>query len=1050
MPYSHPLAEEGNWWEMAGPRVPHDLGARELSKAAEVLHAHLEAGVLKAAEGHSAAAGEVVMQGFHEAARSVEKPRAAAQARDPGAATHAAPAQDAGGAALDAGGTAPAGPRSTERAEKLVLMGQVRRGAAALDGMAEPDRAYEDAKAQLVDGLDPLPPVEVPMVEAIKGEEKEWRKALLSALKATKPKAAPGPSGVSGDFLKDMITAKPDIIDLLALLVPHLLVAPPPALSRSRITVIVKVKNKRRKTRAVACGEALARLLERACLQRWGSQLKAAAPHSSAHLSDGALRTAVIMQNAIARGALVASVDAKRAFDAVAHAAIDAGLRRAKVPDAFRTFVMHTLADRQYSVAGRLLVPPTGRGTAQGTALGPYLFSLVCDEAARLAHAAAPGSLVIAYLDNLYIRAHTAAELQQAVDAATAQWAQDGMTRGDSFSANVDIKGIPRADDTARLLGIAIHGTAEDRFARARTLAELAKRLSPLAELVVTRDCAATQVVYDQRAGADRDALAALEEQLVEQLRSRARIPVEQAAVVTLPAKQRGLALRPLALTRDAAVFRAGVGALTGKPNILTNAFWDAVAHPVGAFFACFADALRTAGYEVDTRARELRKGDSLVVRAPSTLERAAAALVAERADEGLGLAREGTRAAAPGSGAVAQLLCSHGPKPALSKPEFEAAVRLHTGVAESNAELGLGRTAAGAPACPLCGVEVRGQGHHRWCKALPREPGWQHDKVRDAVAGWAASAGELHVRMEVEMEAGGEQIRADVVVTGPALRADGYKQVIEVKTLDMRCASHDGQTLLEASQDLATVVDEHYQGIAKVIIVDAAGNYAARTALTLGHLQAVGCGDGHVDRPTLAVRVGEACARAESTSYEAWVSAVNQWDAAQRLVPGRSDKRTAAAGGEGPAAGASAGRRLERRRPAPVATKGAGASQDSQDYLADMNSPWRLEVEARVLEDRAAAERGAPRAGLPAGGAPDSGQGRSGRSEQAAASASTIKGFSSSLAHVTFSGRAPHARAAAGTWGVHPRRAGAATCWGQAPAAAWRGGSGGGTRNRQ
>ena len=364
------------------------------------------------------------------------------------------------------------------------------------------------------------------------------------------------------------------------------------------------------------------RLLERACLQRWGPLLKTAAAHSSAHLRDGALRTAAVVQNDIARGRPFASVDASRAFDAVTHVAIHAALVDAGVPAEFTGFVMASLRQREYSVSGERLVPPAGRGTAQGTALGPYLFSITVERAVRAAMEAAPHARVISYLDNLYIAAESEEELAAAVEAATAQWATDGLARGDSFTANADVPGIARADGKARLLGVAIHASAEERFNRARKLARLAKQLSPLAELLVVRDCAAAQVVYDQRSGADVEELAELEHELVEQLRESAHIQPGQAGLVTLPASRRGLGLRPLAVTRDAAVLCAGIAALTGAGNILTEPFWEGVANPMGGFFRCFTGAAAAAGYVFDVGAREVRKGGHLVVRAPSSLPR--------------------------------------------------------------------------------------------------------------------------------------------------------------------------------------------------------------------------------------------------------------------------------------------------------------------------------------------------------------------------------------------------------------------------------------------
>ena len=275
------------------------------------------------------------------------------------------------------------------RAEQLVLLGQLSRGAAALDGEVEPERAFADAQEQLVTGLSPQPVLEPPAPEPAQTvippeEKKEWVAALLAAARSFKPRSAPGPSGLTGDLLQAMLAEDAGlVVGVLAELIPHILVAPPAALSCSRLAVIVKHKpDGRRKARAVACGECVMRLIERAVVQRWGARLRESARHSTAHMRDGALRTAVVMQNIIAHGQPMASLDAKRAFDAVAHTAVRAALGAT-----------------------------VWRATAQGTALGPYLFSIVCERAARAAAGAGAGVRVVQYLDNLYISAPDAATL---------------------------------------------------------------------------------------------------------------------------------------------------------------------------------------------------------------------------------------------------------------------------------------------------------------------------------------------------------------------------------------------------------------------------------------------------------------------------------------------------------------------------------------------------------------------------------------------------------------------------------------------------------------
>jgi hypothetical protein len=329
-------------------------------------------------------------------------------------------------------------------------------------------------------------------------EKEAWVTALTEAVKSARPHASAGPMGLYNEHLRAMLSddASGALIPALAELMPALLAHPPAALSRSRLHVIVKYKaDGRRKPRAIAVGEPFMRLLERACLVRYSEPLAIAAPRSAAGIRDGALQAGVALQNARAHGKVIASLDARRAYDAVAHAAILEALADAKVPPLLHKFVRQTLDHRQYALAGELITPPAGRGTAQGTCLGPALFALVAERAARAAERASPDTRAITYLDNLFIVGTAPEAVAAAVDAAVAQWRADGLDRGDAFAINGTVPGLPHADDESTILGVSITGEAGPRFAAARRLAGLAHGLDKLSELLVVRSCAAARVV---------------------------------------------------------------------------------------------------------------------------------------------------------------------------------------------------------------------------------------------------------------------------------------------------------------------------------------------------------------------------------------------------------------------------------------------------------------------------------------------------------------------------------------------------------------------------
>ena len=146
-------------------------------------------------------------------------------------------------------------------------------------------------------------------------------------------------------------------------------------------------------------------------------------------------------------------------------------------------------------------------------------------------------------------------------------------------------------------------GAAPERYERARATARRARQVSPLAELLLVRDSAAAAVVYDPMSGDDTAPLSELAEELREQLRERAGLPVDAAAVP----RREGLGLIDLGVTRDAHVLTAGLRSLVGT-DVLSAPTWEALARPGelrGRFFQVLRSAADRAGYVIDTEVRQ-------------------------------------------------------------------------------------------------------------------------------------------------------------------------------------------------------------------------------------------------------------------------------------------------------------------------------------------------------------------------------------------------------------------------------------------------------------
>jgi hypothetical protein len=842
-----PPPPAGEWYERAPPRIPHQLRQGRFIRGKQVFVAGLCTAIDHMRAGRVAAVG-AALEAAHAEAVAEMSVSATKQGSRP----------------------APA----AQRARRLILAGQVRRGVTALTSQfVEAGEAVVAARKQLVDGIVSLPGAATPSEEPATqsdDEAREWVRAIQQAAKRTRGDAAPGPTGLPHSFIKRIVSEDPAATGMLAQLMPHLLQQLPEFLCRMRLATLAKTKrNGQRKLRTIACGEALLRLVERAVITRYSAQMLAASPHSAAHLRDGALTCGAVLQGRVARGESVVSLDAARAYDTVKHEAILAELAAAGVPGQVRRFVALLLQQRDYASGGVRLTPPSGRGIPQGTALGPILFALVAERAARAAAAVAPQTLVITYLDNLFL-AGNGADLVGAIAAATDQWADDGLTRGECFTINCDIEGIAAGGEEARFLGIAPGGFAPERLASARHIAQLATALGGQAELIVLRDSVAAQAVYDQRAGALLQHLRDFDADIASRLADRLGLSENARQIVWLPPTRRGLGVRPLAATRDAAVLRAGLAGLTGKHNALTDAVWDLATAPAGAFFELFASLAERAGCAVDSAQRVVKMGERVLVRPPSTLEQAARQLMADNIEVSVAEERAPDDGTAHANTATARLLCGSGAKPELDDDTMKAAVWLHCGTSEPQV--------AGVKQgdeCPLCRKRIA-PGHHRWCDSMAAQPALQHHMVRDAVAEWVARVDNVHVRTEVpNVMPGGAMVRADVVIAAPETKGS---VMIEVKTVDLRCASHRRGTLAIVDARLRAEIQAHYHGAALPLVVSHAGAFTRETAATIERLQALmQHGAPHLaEGPTLVTEIGKACAEAEARSFADWAEAVS------------------------------------------------------------------------------------------------------------------------------------------------------------------------------
>ncbi len=896
----------------AGKRDPPD--ARRRTAAAARTQATQDAQPAEPAAGRDAPPAEV---------------GAAAQQRDPAP----SPRDAAAGPALPADGAVP--PQNIWRAENLVLDGQIARGAAALSSTVVPhDEALPAARKQLVDDLGALPVPDAkpaPPTQTPPSEREAWAEVLMKALPQLGRKRGVGPTGVPNELIHAVVKFAPDAVTLLADMMPSILAEPPPWMGRSRVVVTARMKASGRiKLRALCVGEALTRWVERACLVRWGKALHRAAGHSAVHLKDGALLTAAVLQGRVARGQKLLSLDARRAYDSVAHTAIVEALEAAGADPLFVRFVVASLRDREYTCGGTLVKPPVGRGTAQGTALGPLLFALVANRAATRAQQAARNALVITYLDNLYVVADTQEELAAARRAAALQWGADGMDEGDKFTVGCVLDDMEEASVGTRILGLGVNGAVPDRYERAKQLAKRAKQLSAFAELIVVRACVVPTLVYDATAADPLEDLETLENDLKDQLGERAGLPTDMRNCVFTAVRDGGLGCMPLSKVRDAHILRAGLRGLLAHENALTAALWDLAERPAGRFPVALTDLLNTAGYALNFASREVHHGGERVMRAPTSLERAALDI-----ERGNGPRRPGGAEALPERGRSLVAVALGGEcvaKQPLEDVEYQAAVRLHTGAPDPRP---LGTEPADA-VCPLCSRRMEPQGHHRWCVgtvgAGPKQ-GAQHDKLRDALVGWLGATPVIRAEAEATLLGDCAAARADAVASCP----QHGSLMFEIKTVDLRAPSHvrAGDGIEKATARLMRTIAEKYAPHEPVpVIVTAAGAGTRRGALdALAQAEAMRAAVAPelADAVGLRALLGAVCASFEAESFATWweqaAAAVGAARMANRATSQASEQAPRGAGAAVPLPPPAPPSALRRGAPA----AGAGALSEER-----------------------------------------------------------------------------------------------------------------------
>ena len=761
---------------------------------------------------------------------------------------------------------------SRQRADALAIAGHSRRAVDALTtALVKGEAAAAHAEKQLRTGL-----VERDAVDgsgALVADAVPWRVAFRRVLERAAPYSAAGPSGVTPRLLWAACARSGALVDAIGDCAEWLEQRGdvPEELVRARVVVIRQHKpNGKVKLRAVACGEALTRLLERAWLLRYEDRLRSGRRDDYSQRKDGALRCGVRMQHYAAEGQCVLSLDAARAYDSVSHAAVDAALRAAGVPS---KLIMAMLRKRQYKLGDDYIVPPKGVGIQQGSALGPALFALVAQRAADAAHRAAPDVVVATYLDNLYV-AGAASSVEAAAVAAVRVWKHDGMELGDHFVLNhaVTLAGKriePTTDGSARVLGVAPDGLATERYERARRALKCASELSAQAELIIAREVARAPLTFDQRCGAAEGELRQLQWELTDQIRRRAGLPQEAVPLLEMSASARGLGLEPLDVTRNAQLVSAGLGLLLDGGEEWA---WEALQARKGVFFKELWTVLVSAGYEVRASTSQVLRDDKPLVRAPRNVRAALLDMKARelRADPVMAARRDRSQYDGSDAAALVALLAQPGAKPRLTDDEHATAVRLLIGWPER----GVGGE------CVVCGGDTH-PGHHRVC--TQHDQAVQHEPVKRAVVSFVNECAAAHAVPEDDVRDAGEAAqRADVrLSTG---------RCVEIKTVDMRQRAHRNKKFEQVAGTLREHITAKYGAIdVRPLVVSHCGSLCKESARTVTELQVLHdeSWPARVGAPTLLAQLGAATARAEHASLERWRSRVEGVCVAGALLDG-------------------------------------------------------------------------------------------------------------------------------------------------------------------
>ena len=151
------------------------------------------------------------------------------------------------------------------------------------------------------------------------------------------------------------------------------------------------------------------------------------------------------------------------------------------------------------------------------------------------------------------------------------------------------------------------------------------------------------------------------------------------------------------------------------------------------------------------------------------------------------------------------------------------------------------------------------------------------------------SEAANVHVRTEVPSRLHGlGSVRADV-----QLQAAHGTITVEVKTIDLRCASYKGSTLAKEAKRLGEEIKNHYGGRAGPLVLSHSGAHTRATADTLAKLQAIRQNSApHLaDAVPLLPWLGRTCAQVEAQSLSDWQERVESVLVARTLAPPEEER---------------------------------------------------------------------------------------------------------------------------------------------------------------